>query len=130
MIIMIEELFFYDFEILHCRLNIQVHAQRLFTINNRPTSTRIKMFHTFLIATIYEFINNSITSVTYCETKMMYPIAMFLNKLILGARIIVNDLMQFDDESLRCHNRSKLQSIFIILTIIIQIWISSINGLM
>lgn len=86
----------------HRRLDVQVHTQRLFAVDDRPAAARVEMLHALLIATVDE--------------------------LIEGARIIVDDLMQLDDKALWRHDRGELQTILVVLAVVIQVRIGNFKS--
>jgi hypothetical protein len=47
------------------------------------------MLYALLIATVYQFVHHGITAVANGKAKMMHTIAMFLDKLVVSARIII-----------------------------------------
>lgn len=57
------------------------------------------MLYTLLIATINQFVHHRITSVTDSKSQMMHAIAMLLDELIVGARIIVYNLVELDESA-------------------------------
>lgn len=53
---------------------------------------------------------------------------MLLDELIVGARIIVENLVQLDDKALWRHDRGELQAILVVLAVVIQVRIGNFKS--
>ena len=78
---------------LHMRLDIQVDAQGLFAVDDCPASAVIEMFDTFRVAALDKFVHYSVAAVADGETEVVHSVSVFFDELVVGARIIVDDLV-------------------------------------
>ena len=86
------------------RLDVQVDTKRLLTVDQGPASSVIEVLDALRITSLDKLVHDCVTTVADCEAKMMHTIAVFLDEFVIGAWVVVKNLMKLDDESLGRHD--------------------------